>query len=178
MPHNVTPRDRCARCPPVIRCCCLVMCLRVMHCIPCHHVHLICIHVRLMHPSIFPVVRFAIRRSYVTVVLFYLFSCVGIKHFRIGPRLVMRPWFTTGRPPVKFHAIWTSFDTPTVNRGTKKASCVLQPNTLPICPKTNLNPLHHLEHSITIAWPQTAPHLDSLSSIYLYICDPLQNFRR
>ena len=37
-------------------------CLRVMHCISCHHVHFICIHVRLMHPSIFPVVRFAIRR--------------------------------------------------------------------------------------------------------------------
>ena len=37
-------------------------CLRVMHCISCHHVHFICIHVRLMHPSIFPVVRFAFRR--------------------------------------------------------------------------------------------------------------------
>ena len=60
---------------------------------------------------------------------FYLFSCVGVKHFRIGPRLAKRPWFTTGRPPVKFRTIWTSFDTPTVNRGTKKASCVLQPNT-------------------------------------------------
>ena len=42
-------------------------------------------------------------------------SCVGIKHFRIGPRLAKRPWFTTGRPPVKFRTIWTSFDTPTVN---------------------------------------------------------------
>ena len=66
---------------------------------------------------------------------FYLFSCVGVKHFRVGPRLAMWPWFTTGRPLVKFRAIWTSFDTPTVNRGTKKASCVLQPNTLPIWPK-------------------------------------------
>ena len=37
----------------------------VMHFISCHHVHLICIRVRLMHPSIFPVVRFAIRHSYV-----------------------------------------------------------------------------------------------------------------
>ena len=58
-------------------------------------------------------------------------SGLGIKHFRIGPRLVMRPWFTTGRPPVKFRIIWTSFDTPTINRGTGKASCVLQPNTPP-----------------------------------------------
>ena len=38
--------------------------VHVMHFISCHHVHLICIRVRLMHPSIFPVVRFAIRRSY------------------------------------------------------------------------------------------------------------------
>ena len=40
--------------------------VHVMHLISCHHVHLICIRVRLMHPSIFPVVRFAIRLSYVT----------------------------------------------------------------------------------------------------------------
>ena len=36
----------------------------VMHLISCHHVHCICIHVHLMHPSIFPVVRFAFRHSY------------------------------------------------------------------------------------------------------------------
>ena len=36
----------------------------VMHLISCHHVHCICIRVRIMHPSIFPVVRFAFRRSY------------------------------------------------------------------------------------------------------------------
>ena len=100
-------------------------------------------------------------------VLFYLFSCAGVKRFRIGPRLAMRPWFTTGRPPVKFRAIWTSFDTPTVNRGTEKASCVLQPKTLPFWPKTHLNPLHHLGRSITIAWPKTTSHLDSPSSLYL-----------
>ena len=35
----------------------------VMHLISCHHVHCICIRVHLMHPSIFPVVRFAFRRS-------------------------------------------------------------------------------------------------------------------
>ena len=100
---------------------------------------------------------------------FYLFSCAGLKRFWIGPRLVMRPWFTTGRPPVKFRAIWTSFDTPTVNRGTEKASCVLQPKTPPKWPKTHLNLLHHLGRSITIAWPQTAPHLELPSASYLYI---------
>ena len=34
----------------------------VMHPISRHHVHCICIHVHLMHSSIFPVVRFAFRR--------------------------------------------------------------------------------------------------------------------
>ena len=100
---------------------------------------------------------------------FYLFSCVGVKRFRIGPRLVMRPWFTTGRPPVKFRTIWTSFDIPTVNRGTDKAACVLQPNTPPKWPKTHLNLLHHLDRSITIAWPKTALHLELPSSLYAYI---------
>ena len=36
-----------------------------MHFISCHHVHRIFIRVRLMHPSIFPVVHFAIRHSYI-----------------------------------------------------------------------------------------------------------------
>ena len=69
------------------------------------------------------------------VVISSLLSCVGIKHFRIGPRLAKRPWFTTGRPPVKFRTIWTLFDAPTVNRGTEKASCVLQTNPLQFGPK-------------------------------------------
>ena len=103
---------------------------------------------------------------------FYLFSCVGVKHFQIGPRLALQPWFTTGRLLVKFHVIWASFDTPTVNRGIEKASCVLQPNTLPIWPKTHLNLFHHLGRSIMIAWPKTAPHLDSPSSLYAYIYTP------
>ena len=100
---------------------------------------------------------------------FCLFSCASVKHSRIGLRLAKRPWFTIGRPPVKFRAIWTSFDTPMVNRGTEKASCELQPNTPPKWPKIHLRPLHHLGRSITIAWPQTAPHLGLPSSLYLYI---------
>ena len=48
------------------------------------------------------------------VVFSSFLSCVGIKHFRIGLRLAKRPWVSTGRPPVKFRIIWTSFDTPTV----------------------------------------------------------------
>ena len=98
---------------------------------------------------------------------FCLFSCAGVKRSRIGPRFAKRPWYTAGRPPVKFRAIWTSFDTPTVNRGTVKASCVLQPNTPPKWSKTHLNPLHHLGLSITIVWPKTVLNLELASSFYV-----------
>ena len=59
----VTPRIRCARCVPVIHRRCHVIYLRVAF----YHVILcisFCMRVRLMHPSIFPIVRFAIRHSY------------------------------------------------------------------------------------------------------------------
>ena len=56
---------------------------------------------------------------------FCLFSCAGVKRSPIGLRFSKQPSYTTGRPPVKFRAIWSPFDTPTVNRGTVKASCVL-----------------------------------------------------
>ena len=142
----------------------------VMHLISCHHVHCIRIRVHLMHSSFFSRCPFFIPalRSPLMVNSSFL-SCVGIKHFWIGPILAKRPWSTTSRPPVKFRTIWTSFDTPTVNRGTEKASCVLQPNTPPSWPKTHQNPLHHLDHLITITWPKTAPHLDSPSSLYAYL---------
>ena len=147
----VTPRDRCARCRPVIRCCCLVIA-----CVSCIAYHVImCISFAYMFVSCIRAFSpLSILQSGAPMspgVPFYLFSCAVVKRFRIGPRLVMWPWFTTGRPPVKFRAIWTSFDTPTVNRGTEKASCVLQPNTPPKWPKAHLNLFHHLERSITIA---------------------------
>ena len=50
--------------------------IHVMHLISCHHAHYICIRVRLMHLSIFPVVRFAIRRS-------YLLRCTPLVFFRV-----------------------------------------------------------------------------------------------
>ena len=52
----------------------------------------------------------------------------------------MWPWYTTGRPPVKFRSIWRPFDAPTVNRVTAKASCVLQPNTPPKQPNNPPKP--------------------------------------
>src|SRR4051812_20556878 len=62
---------------------------------------------------------------------FYLFPLAGIKLSRNRPRFVKRPWNSTGRPPVKFRVIRRSFDSPTVNRVTVKASCVLQPKPPP-----------------------------------------------
>ena len=62
--------------------------------------------------------------------LLHLFVC-RFKRSQNGPRLAKWPWYTTGRTLVKFHAIWRSFDTPTVNRITAKASFRLQPNSPP-----------------------------------------------
>ena len=96
----------------------------------CHHVHFI-LHMCSSHASEhFP------RCPFCNPALlchpaspFCLFSCAGVKRSRNGPRFVKRPWYTTGRPPVKFRVIWWSFGTPTVNRVTAKASLSLQPNT-------------------------------------------------
>ena len=107
-------------------------CLRVTHCISCHHVHFICIRVRLMHSSIFPVVRFAIRHSHMhRRTPLVSFRVRVLKRSRNGPSLAKWPWYSTGRPPVKFRVIWSSFGTPTVNRTPAKASFELQPNTPP-----------------------------------------------
>ena len=98
---------------------------------------------------------------------FCLFSCAGIKRSRNGPRFAKRPWYTTGRPPVKFRAIWSPFDTPTVNRGTVKPSLCCSPTPLHNSPITHPKPLHALGRSITIVWAKIAPHLESPSSLYL-----------
>ena len=53
----------------------------VMHFISCHHVHCIYIRVRLMHPSIFPVVRFAFRRSYALQRSLFVSCCERVLNF-------------------------------------------------------------------------------------------------
>ena len=68
-----------------------------------------------------------------------LFSCAGVEHSRNGPSLAKWPWYSTGRPPVKFRVIWSSFGTPTVNRTPAKASFVVQPNTPPKQPNNPSN---------------------------------------
>ena len=143
--------------------------VHVMHFISCHHVHCICIRVRLMHPNIFPVARFAIRRSHLlrrTPLVFF--------RERVSNVLGMDRGLSSGLsiPPVRFRSIWRSFGTPTVNRVTADAFCVLQKHTLSKQPKTYQTLFHALGRSITIVWAKTAPHLDSPSSLYLFICDP------
>ena len=54
--------------------------VHVMHLISCHHVHCICIRVRLMHPSIFPVVRFPIRRSHLLRCTPLVFFCERVSN--------------------------------------------------------------------------------------------------
>src|SRR4051812_24833986 len=118
---------------------------------PCHHVHLI-LHTCSFHASEhFP------RCPFCNPALlchpappFCLFSCAGVKRSRNGPRFAKRSCYTTGRPPVKFRAIWCPFDTPTVNRVAAKTSFVLQPNTPPKWPITHQNPFYRLGRSITI----------------------------
>ena len=98
---------------------------------------------------------------------FCLFSCASIKLSRNGLRFAKRPWYSTSRPPVKFRAIWRSFDTPTVNRVTIKPLSFCSPTPLPTAHQTHPNPLHALGRSITIMWAKTVPHLELPSSLYL-----------
>ena len=93
------------------------------------------------------------------------FSRAGVERSRNGPRLVKWPWYTTGRPPVKFRSIWRSFSAPTVNRATAKSFCVLQQNPSLTCPKPPLSLFHALGHSIMIVWTKTALRLESPSSL-------------
>ena len=151
----------------------------VLHLISCHHVHCICIRVRLMHPSIFPVVHFSIRRS-------YLLRCTPLVFFRVrvsnilgmdrglssglsippgdhrssfvpfGGRLVLQR--LTGHPQ-------SPFECPAKTPSKTPSLCsAAPPHTAHL---SHPNPLHALSHSITIVWAKTAPHLDSPSSLYL-----------
>ena len=92
----------------------------------------------------------------------------GRKISRNGPRFPKWPWYSIGRPPVKFRSIWKSFDAPTVNRVPRKPLLSCSPTPLQISLLAHPNPLHALGRSITIVWAKTASHLDTPSSLYLY----------
>ena len=90
--------------------------------LPCHHVHFI-LHTCSSHASEpFPRCPFCNSALLCPPAFpFCLLLCAGVKHSRNGPRLAKWPWYSTGRPPVKFRAIRRSFGTPMVNRVTVKA---------------------------------------------------------
>ena len=54
-----------------------------------------------------------------------------------------------------------------LTEGPRRPHVCCSPTPFHFGPKPHQNPLHHLERSITIAWPKTAPHLDSPSSLDL-----------
>ena len=110
---------------PLLPCHLLACCI-----LSCHHVHFILHTCSFLASEHFPRCPFcnpALLRP--PAFPFCLSLGAGVNHSRNGPWFAKRPWYNTGRPPVKFRAIWRSFDTPMVNRVTVKASFVLQPNT-------------------------------------------------
>ena len=115
--------------------CCTLPCHH-LHFISCHHVHFIlqtCSSHASDHFSRCPFCNPALLCHPASPSS--LFLCAGVKLSRNGPRFAKRPWYSTGRPPVKFRAIWSPFDTPTVNRVTAKASFVCSPTPLQSGPK-------------------------------------------
>ena len=150
----------------------------VMHLISCHHVHCNCIRVHLMHSSIFPVVRFAFRRF---VLLWWSF----LPFFRVWG-LNISGWdrdLTSGLGllPVDRLSSFVPFGLrlmlQRLTEGPKRPRVCCSPTPIQFDPKTHLTLLNHLERSITIAWPRTAPHLDTPSSLYAYKYTTLPKFR-
>ena len=144
--------------------------VHVMHFISCHHVHCICIRVRLMHPSIFPVVRFAFRRSVLLRWSFLSSSCVcGLNISGLDRDLPSG----LGLLPVDRLSSFGSFGLRLIlqrlTEGPKRPRVCCSPTPPKFWPKTHQTLLHVLERSITIVWAKTAPHLDSPSSTYVYL---------
>ena len=130
----VTPQFRCARCLPVIRRRCHVIFLRVAfyHVIMCIALHTCSSHESEPFPRC-PFCNLALLCS--PAFPFCLLLLAGVKRSRNGPRLVKWPWYSTGRPPVKFRAIWTSFDTPRLTGGPERPRVCCSPTPLQFGPK-------------------------------------------
>ena len=144
----------------------------------CHHAHFICIHVHLMHPSFFPVVRFAFRCSYLLRWSFLSsFRVWGLNISGLDRDLPS----SLGLLPVDRLSSSVPFGLrlllQRLTEELRRPRVCCSPTPLQFGPKTHKNLLHHLECSITFAWPKTAPHLDSPSSLYLYLRHPLPKFR-
>src|SRR3954466_5349009 len=138
------------------------------HFISCHHVHRIRIRVRLLHPSIFPVVRFAIRRSYAL-----RRSLLPFLHVRVLNFLGMDRGLTCGLGllPVDRLSSFVSFGLRLIlqrlTEGPRRPRVCCSPKPLQNSPISHLRHSHVHRRSITIAWPETALHLELPSPLYL-----------
>ena len=140
----------------------------VMHFISCHHVHCIYIRVRLMHPSIFPVVRFAIRHSHMhrrtPLVSFHVRVLNVLEMDRALPSV-------PGIAPVDHLSSFGSFGARLIlqrlSAYPQRPLLSCRPTPLQNSPITHLSHFHALRRRITIVWAKTTPHLESPSSLYL-----------
>ena len=114
----VTPRDRCARCLPVIRCLCHVICLRVASCHVIIRIASTCF--QNLHPPGFPQFRplsvlspDTLARARGTSGIYFLE--VAGKCSWNGMRVGVRYCFVGSRSHAKFHRIRSPFDAPTDN---------------------------------------------------------------
>src|SRR4051812_27381140 len=127
-----------------------------------------CIRVRFINPSIFPVVRFAIRRSYVPRRSLFSFLRERVLNF-----LGMARGLTCGLGllPVDRLSSFVSFGLCLVlqrlTEGPNRPRVCCSPKPLHSSPITHLSHSHVHRRSITIAWPKTALHLELPSSFYL-----------
>ena len=142
-------------------------CLRFAFC-SCHAFHIMCIAFAYVFVScvlaFFPVVRFAIQHSYVLRRPPLVSRCEWVLNF-LGMDCGLSNGL--GTPPVDRLSSFVPFGVRLILQrltGKPQSLFCLQPNTPPKWPKIHPNPLHALGRSITIAWPKTAPHLDSPSS--------------
>src|SRR3954462_1040694 len=151
--------------------------VHVLHFISCHHVHRIRIHVRLINPSIFPVVRFAIRRSYVPrrPLLHFL-------HVRVSNLLGMDRGLTCGLGllPVDRLSSFVSFGLRLVlqrlTEGPYRPRVCCSPKPLHNSPITHLRHSHVHRRSITTRWPKPALHLELPTSFSLKKGPPPPHF--
>src|SRR3954467_13675905 len=127
-----------------------------LHFISCHHAHFICIRVRLMHSSIFPVVRFAFRR-------FVLLRrpLLPFLHVRVLNFLGMDRGLSCGLGllPIGRLSSFVSFGLRLVlqrlTEGPNRPRVCCSPKPLRNSPITHLSHSHVLRRSITNAWAQT-----------------------
>ena len=169
----VTPRIRCARCLPVIFRCCHVICLRIafLHVIMCIS---FCIRVRLMHPVFFPL---SVSQSDTPTCT----RCTPLISFSEREKNILGMGRDLssglGTSPLDHLSNFVTFG----GRLMPQRLTALTVGPISLCipaplhnsPLAHLNPLHTLRRWITIVWAKIAPHLDSPSSLHLYICVPL-----